>query len=201
MLQSPFNRTELTKSINKPERLHEPTFRDWPPYLSLSSHQLVRSKNQSILGTQLHKPEKSLPRHGTNQAVQNHGNCHSANMQEIYDEGNPELYSKNFFSINKAEQFQGLIIQVGSISLKLVRHLDIWIPFCSTDDWPSLFNFLAEKATGLRHVKIGFGPETAPFFQIGCGCDLDLVRALGKFQGLDELDIEGYYSKHWPAYL
>ena len=33
------------------------------------------------------------------------------------------------------------------------------------------------------------------------GDNLDFVRALGKFQGLEKLVIEGYYAKNWPACL
>lgn len=35
----------------------------------------------------------------------------------------------------------------------------------------------------------------------GFGNNVYFVRALGKIQGLEELVIEGYYAKYWPAYL
>jgi hypothetical protein len=35
----------------------------------------------------------------------------------------------------------------------------------------------------------------------GFGNNVYFVRALGKIQGLEELVVEGYYAKEWPAYL
>ena len=35
----------------------------------------------------------------------------------------------------------------------------------------------------------------------GLGDNLHFVRALGKIRGLEKLVIEGFYAKHWPAYL
>ncbi|KAE9978759.1 hypothetical protein Vi05172_g13244 [Venturia inaequalis] len=122
--------------------------------------------------------------------------------KRIHVGGTPELYSKNVFRINKAAQFQRFVIQIGPVNLKLIRHLDIWISYSSNPDgWPPLFKFLANNATGLRHIKVAFDAETEWFMGIGLGCDVDLVRALGKIQGLAEFIIEGFYSKHWPAYL
>ncbi|KAG4434178.1 hypothetical protein IFR05_010336 [Cadophora sp. M221] len=74
--------------------------------------------------------------------------------------------------------------------------------------WVQLLCRLAEAASGLRYIKLGWGAEFEFSWQFrlgarerGLGDDLDFVRALGKIQGLEKLVVSGYYAKHWPAYL
>lgn len=87
--------------------------------------------------------------------------------KRIYNEGTPDVYSKNVFNISKAKQLHRFINQVGAVNLKLVRHLDIWISHCSNPDgWLSLFKFFADKATALRHIKVGFGADPEWFMDM-----------------------------------
>jgi hypothetical protein len=71
-----------------------------------------------------------------------------------------------------------------------------------------LLYILAEEASGLRYIRIGWGAECEFPWRLGRGArerglgdNPDFVRALGKIQGLEKLVIEGYYAKNWPAYL
>jgi hypothetical protein len=73
-----------------------------------------------------------------------------------------------------------------------------------------MLNILANEATGLRSILLGWGadcefPEELELERgaerRGLGDNLDFVRALGNIRGLEELVIQGYYAKHWPAYL
>jgi len=74
--------------------------------------------------------------------------------------------------------------------------------------WLQLLYILAEEASGLRCIKIGWGAYSEFPEQLrqgarerGLGDNLDFVRALGKIRGLEKLVISGYYAKNWPAYL
>ncbi len=98
-----------------------------------------------------------------------------------------------------------LMEQIGRANLRLVRTLRICLP-SGSDLASSLraFGILAQDATGLRSIELrweadcvyGRGRE-----ERGLGDNLDFVRMLGKIQGLEKLDISGYYAMHWPAYL
>jgi len=35
----------------------------------------------------------------------------------------------------------------------------------------------------------------------GGGTDVDVVQAIARIKGLDQLEIAGYFAKEWPAYL
>jgi hypothetical protein len=129
--------------------------------------------------------------------------------KQIYNEANPILYAQNVFAISEPEQMFRLIVQIGLVNLKLVRTLDIWVPWMAKlSSWVQLLCTLAEAASGLRYIKLGWGAESEFPWRFrrgarerGLGDDLDFVRALGKIQGLEKLVISGYYAKHWPAYL
>jgi len=129
--------------------------------------------------------------------------------KQIYTEANPVLYAHNVFAISEPEQMFRLIAQIGHVNLKSVRTLDIWVPWMAElSSWVRLLWTLAEAASGLRYLKLGWGVESDFSWQYrrgarerGLGDNLDFVRALGKIQGLEKLVISGYYAKHWPAYL
>jgi hypothetical protein len=74
--------------------------------------------------------------------------------------------------------------------------------------WLQLLYILAEKVSGLRYYRIGWGAECEFHWGLergarerGLGDNLNFVCALGKIQGLEKLVIEWYYAKNWPAYL
>ena len=129
--------------------------------------------------------------------------------RQIYDEANSILYSQNVFAISEPEHMFRLIAQIGPVNLKLVKTLDIWVPWMAEiSSWIQLLNILAKKASGVRCIKLAWGANCDYPWQLqrgdrkrGLGDNLDFVRALGKIQGLEELVISGYYAKNWPAYL
>jgi hypothetical protein len=100
-------------------------------------------------------------------------------------------------------------MQIGLVNFKLVKTLYIWVPWMAElFPWLQLLYILAEEASGLRCIKLGWGAECDFPWRFergvrerGLGDNLDFVRALGKIQGLEKLVIEGYYAKNWPAYL
>ena len=129
--------------------------------------------------------------------------------KQIYHEANPILHSQNVFAINEPEQMFRFIVQVGLVNFKLVKTLHIWVPWMAKlAPWLQLLYILAEEASGLRSIELGWGancdfhyhPERGTE-ERGLGDSLDFVRALGKIQGLEKLVIKGYYAKNWPVYL
>jgi hypothetical protein len=129
--------------------------------------------------------------------------------KQIYHEANPILYSQNVFAISEPEQMFQFIVQVGLVNFKLVKTLHIWVPWMAKlAPWLQLLYILAEEASGLRSIKLGWGANCDLRWHLergakerGLGDSLDFVRALGKIQGLEKLVIEGYYAKNWPVYL
>lgn len=129
--------------------------------------------------------------------------------KQIYHEANSILYSQNVFAISEPEQMFRLIEQIGLVNLKLVKTLHIWVPWMAElFPWLQLLYILAEEASGLRCIELGWGANCEFPWQLrrgarerGLGDNLDFVRALGKIRELEKLVIEGYYAKRWPAYL
>jgi len=129
--------------------------------------------------------------------------------KQIYHEANPVLYSQNVFAISEPEQMFRLIVQIGLVNLKLVKTLHIWVPWMAElFPWLQLLYILAEEASGLRCIELGWGADSEFPQQLrrgarerGLGDNLEFVRALGKIQTLEKLVISGFYAKKWPAYL
>jgi hypothetical protein len=130
--------------------------------------------------------------------------------KQIYHEANPILYSQNVFAIARPEEIFRLMLQIGLVKFKLIKKLDIWVPWMADlSPWLRLLHILVEEASGLRYLKLkwcaGFMENPRKFerrvLERGLGDQLDFVRALGKIQGLETLVIDGYYAKNWPAYL
>ncbi|KAF2241529.1 hypothetical protein BU26DRAFT_172565 [Trematosphaeria pertusa] len=95
-----------------------------------------------------------------------------------------------------------LIAQIGFVNFKLIKTLRIWMPHTAElSPWLQLLDILAEEASGLRCLQLGWGAYVGKIGGRGLGDNLDFVRALGKIQGLEKLVIEGFYAKNWPAYL
>ena len=129
--------------------------------------------------------------------------------KQIYHEANSILYSQNVFAISGPEQMFRLIVQIGLVNFKLVKTLHIWVPWMAElSPWLQLLYILAEEASGLRCIELGWGADCEFSWHLergarerGLGDKLDFVRALGKIRGLEKLVISGYYAKNWPAYL
>ncbi|KAL1640178.1 hypothetical protein SLS58_007129 [Diplodia intermedia] len=119
--------------------------------------------------------------------------------KQVYHEANSILYSQNVFAISEPEQMFRLRQQIGSMNFKLIKALHMWVSWkAELPPWLQLLDLLAGEATGLRYIKIAYSD---PFEERGLGDSVDFLRALGKIKGVKELVIEGYYAKHWPAYL
>lgn len=129
--------------------------------------------------------------------------------KQIYDEAIPILYSRNEFAISEPDEMFRLMAQIGPTNIKLIKSLDIWVPWCAEIlPWVLLLGILSEDAIGLRSIKLGWGADCEFSWQLkkgakerGFGDNLPFVRALARIQGLEKLHIEGYYAKHWPSYL
>jgi hypothetical protein len=95
-----------------------------------------------------------------------------------------------------------LIARIGLANFKLIKTLHIWVPWMAElSPWLRLLFMLAEEASGLRYVELGWGADFEGIRRGGLGDNLDFLRALGKIQKLEKLVIKGYYAKNWPAYL
>ena len=66
--------------------------------------------------------------------------------------------------------------------------------------WRAFFEKLAAGAKNLKIVFIYFDAEDT-MGHYGGGADVDVVRAIGKLHGLEQLKIGGLFAKEWPGYL
>jgi len=122
--------------------------------------------------------------------------------KQIYHKANSILYSQNVFAISEPKEMFRLIEQIGLVNLKLIKTLRIWVPWMAKlSPWLQLLYILADEASGLRCIELGWGVNSDIPGARGLGDNLDFVRALGKIRGLEKLAIKGYYAKRWPAYL
>ena len=129
--------------------------------------------------------------------------------KQMYCEAKAILYSQNVFSITVLERMFRFMIQIHVRNIWLVKTLHIYVPYCAAfAPWLRVLDALAEEATGLRSLEIGWGENCEHPWQWkrgtperGLGDNLGFARMLGKIQGLDMLVISGHYGKNWPAYL
>lgn len=125
--------------------------------------------------------------------------------RQVYHEAIPVLHTQNVFSISKPESMLALMAQIRPVHIKLLRTLEIWIPWTAEDlPWVTLLHTLAVKATGLRFIELGWGAEYEYPWEPrkkGLGDNMLVVHALATIKQLEKLKITGYFAKHWPAYL
>lgn len=129
--------------------------------------------------------------------------------KQIHHEAHAILYSQNVFKITEPKDMFRFSAEIGIANIKLLRTLYIWVPYTAKlTPWLQILHFLAEEATGLRFIELGWGASCEFPWQLergarerGLGDNLEFVRALGKIQGLKRLVITGYFAKNWPAYL
>lgn len=130
--------------------------------------------------------------------------------KQIYREAVPILYSQNVFYIEIPGPMVKLMEQIGSMNVKFIRSLEIRVScFAELWQWLRLLHILSEKTTGLRSIKLVWDAiRDYPSNSIhiggekrGLGDNVLFVRALARIQGLEKLEIGGYYAKHWPQYL
>jgi hypothetical protein len=128
--------------------------------------------------------------------------------KQIYLEAGPILYS-NTFHAEEARDMIYFLKRIGGVNVTYVRSLHLRVSArAELNLWVQLLQTLAKDATGLRHVDIGWEVDAGNYvFQDqgahgrGLGENLDFVRALARIQSIEELFIDGYYAKSWPAYL
>ncbi|KAL2007468.1 hypothetical protein VTN00DRAFT_8906 [Thermoascus crustaceus] len=64
--------------------------------------------------------------------------------------------------------------------------------------WLGLLEKLANKATGLRFMKVYFDHES--WFFPGAGKDVRFVEELARFRGV-QMIMHGYFQRGWPEYV
>ncbi|KAJ5552380.1 hypothetical protein N7494_001758 [Penicillium frequentans] len=129
--------------------------------------------------------------------------------KQIYNEAISILYSGNVFNLSEPKQMFRLMTQIGPTKVKLLRSLDMWIPWMADLlPWLTLLNALSKEATGLKHIELGWGADSEfPWMlkrgakERGLGDNVFFIRALAKIQGLENIHIKGHYAKPWPSYL
>ena len=95
------------------------------------------------------------------------------------------------------------------MNTKLIKSLDILVSYnAELAPWLRFLSILAEKEIRLRFNHLEWGAKRIFSWKTERGAqersfgdNLQFVHALAKIQGLEELVIEGYYTKHWPSYL
>lgn len=128
--------------------------------------------------------------------------------KQIYYEANSILYSRNVFNFNAPEQMFSFVTQIGPANIEFVRSLDFWVQAdAEISPWLRLLNTLTQKATGLKFIELAWCAERNFGWQIGSGGQRGLgdnvlfVRALARIPQLENLNISGFYAKHWTSYL
>ena len=130
--------------------------------------------------------------------------------RQIYEEAVSILYSQNVFEIIAPGQMFTFMAQVGPKNIKFVRSLWILVPWHGHEiaSWLSVLNAVAEKATGLRFLWLGWDAECEFPWQFkpghqprGLGKNVQFVQALAKIKQVKKLIIHGFYAKNWPSYL
>lgn len=124
--------------------------------------------------------------------------------KQIYFEASPILYSQNTHHITNPTTMLAFFNQIGPVHTKELKTLNIWVAYCVSGPWLPFLLRLAQDATGIRNIAIGWGIDEMAFHhheRCGLGDDVSLVRALGKIQGLEKLELIGFYAKRWPEYL
>ena len=77
--------------------------------------------------------------------------------KKIYHEATPMLYGRNVFSFTDPERMLQLMSQMGPTNVKLLRTLDVWVPWrTNLSAWLSLLRAFARDAIGLQSVDIIF---------------------------------------------
>lgn len=129
--------------------------------------------------------------------------------RQIQREAISILYSRNVFNLSAPEQMFRFMRQIGPTNIKLVRSLDMWIPWMADLlPWLNLLNILSEKAAGLKQIVVGWGADCEFSWMLergtqerGLGDNVLFIRGLAKIQGLEKIHLQGYYAKNWPSYL
>ncbi|PYI05534.1 hypothetical protein BO78DRAFT_430460 [Aspergillus sclerotiicarbonarius CBS 121057] len=134
--------------------------------------------------------------------------------KQISTESLPILYTQNTFTLHSSHPtpLHTFITQIGPQNLLLLRSLSLFIPWQhSTNEvwpWVILLTHLAEKATGLRFLEIGWGANCASAWNLkpgaeerGLGDNLLFVHAVAGFRGLGCLRVKGFFGVRWPGYL
>ncbi|KAH7073386.1 hypothetical protein FB567DRAFT_198865 [Paraphoma chrysanthemicola] len=129
--------------------------------------------------------------------------------RQVHLEANQIVYAQNTFHIREAEDGLRFLDKIGPRNSAYIVGITIWVSYLAgCRAWLQLLQRLATSATGLRRLTIGWGartdcaiPSQRGAMERGLGDNLDFVRTLAQIQGLDELVIQGYYAKPWPAYL
>lgn len=120
--------------------------------------------------------------------------------KKVHDEARAFLYARATFYINDPDEFLR-----AQPDLKLVKKVEVQVrPVFDIDAWQKVLEMLLNVAGGLRQLRVWFLSMrycSRPYRGRSLGDELQIVRALGKFQGLEELVIQGMYSVDWLPYL
>ena len=199
------NRPVVSKRpTNEAKGNNQVTFLTLPVEIRLQIYDLLLVSRNSVTGE-----KRSLPMF---KDPGDEPRLHPAILQtckQIYHEANSIVWSQNIFYHDELEQMIRFIGYIGLANFKLIKNMEFWVPWTAgPSSWVRLFRILAGEASGLRSVSLSWGTSyeyphhlDRRIWREGLGDNLDFVRALGEIKGLEELVIQGYYAKNWPAYL
>ncbi|MDI1486143.1 MAG: hypothetical protein OHK93_004333 [Ramalina farinacea] len=133
--------------------------------------------------------------------------------RQIHPEASPILYRENTFLIAEPERILHWFHQMGPANLAQLRRIRVFVhavyatkdvPFLDIKRdgpaWYELLDCLARRATGLRHVFM-YWDAAEDCNHMGAGKDVRFVRELARIQGLERMEIAGFYAMGWPRYL
>ncbi|KAN0086600.1 hypothetical protein V8E54_000288 [Elaphomyces granulatus] len=212
------NRNCLVASTNEVEKSNKVTFFTLPAEIRLQIYDLLLINRSDTDQERIILPTADIDESDDGIEYLQDRTIEPAILQtckQIYREANPILYSQNVFWTENPEDLFRFFAQIGLVNFKLIKKLEVRVPSnAQLSSWVGLLYLLAEEASPLRCIRVywdanlwnGFGSPRYSERQAwgsvgGLGDNLLFVRALGKIQGLEELVIEGFYAKNWPAYL
>ncbi|ESZ97054.1 hypothetical protein SBOR_2545 [Sclerotinia borealis F-4128] len=97
------------------------------------------------------------------------------------------------------------IVSLSSLGDTLGDSIGDTLTFSELQSWIALLQRLANLATGIRSLTVFFAADVSGGdthrYRRGVGECLGFVWAIGKFNGLDYVDLQGYFPLQWPYYL
>jgi len=136
----------------------------------------------------------------------------------VHYEASPILYRGNTFLVKYPKPFLDWLNTIGPENARSLKRLRIFVhavyysldhpplfqssssEWFSSELWYRLLSTLACRATGLRYLYVYWDARES-CGHYGAGKDLRFVRELASIQGLDEMEIGGFFAKRWPEYL
>ncbi|KAK1675100.1 hypothetical protein BDP55DRAFT_745559 [Colletotrichum godetiae] len=111
---------------------------------------------QPIMGCLERMSENDCPTHDTESMISNNGTSDTWDVDSSLPRLDIRIHSENMFNLSNPKEMFLFMAQAGPTNIKMVKSLDMWIPFTAdTPLWLILLNTLPKKAVGLIYFALG----------------------------------------------